>query len=67
MRAPGSKQGHDDLEESDARLLKQAVEKLVWFGQQVGVSPEEMISPLDSGISIRDLLAFFASKASGAT
>jgi len=38
----------------------------VWYGQQVGVTPEEMISLLDSGISIHDLLAFLASKASGA-
>jgi hypothetical protein len=30
------------------------------------VTPEEMISLLDSGIGIRDLLAFLASKSSGA-
>lgn len=51
---------------ADARLLETAVEKLVRFGWQVGVTPEEMISLLDSGISIRDLLAFLASKSSGA-
>jgi hypothetical protein len=55
-----------DFVEKDAILLQQAVEKLVHFGQQVGVPPEEMISLLDSGISIRDLLAFLASKTSGA-
>jgi len=38
----------------------------VRFGQQVGVTPEEMISLLDSGISIQDLFAFLASKSSGA-
>jgi hypothetical protein len=42
--------------------LEQAAEKLVRFGQQVGVTPEEMIS----GISIRELLAFLAAKNSGA-
>ncbi len=52
--------------EKDAVLLQQAVERLVRFGQQVGVSPEEMISLLDSGISVPGLLAFLASKASGA-
>jgi hypothetical protein len=52
--------------ERDAILLERVAEKLVRFGQQVGVTPEEMISLLDSGISIRDLLAFLASKASGA-
>jgi hypothetical protein len=40
----------------------QAAEKLVRFGQQVGVTPEEMISLLNSGISIRELLAFLAAK-----
>jgi hypothetical protein len=47
-------------------LLEQVAEKLVWYGQQVGVTPEEMISLLDSGISMRDLLAFLASKSAGA-
>jgi hypothetical protein len=56
----------ENFDERDALLLEQAVEKLVRFGQQVDVTPEEMISLLDSGISIRDLLAFLASKTSGA-
>ena len=60
------RQNCEDFVEKDAILLQQAVEKLVHFGQQVGVTPEEMISLLDSGISIRDLLAFLASKTSGA-
>jgi hypothetical protein len=55
-----------DFVEKDAILLQQAAEKLVRFGRQVGVTPEEMISLLDSGISIRDLLVFLASKNSGA-
>jgi hypothetical protein len=32
-----------DFGEQDARLLEQAAEKLVRFGQQVGVTPEQMI------------------------
>ena len=60
------RQNCEDFVEKDAILLQQAVEKLVHFGQQVGVTPEEMISLLDSGISIGDLLAFLASKTSGA-
>jgi len=55
-----------NFDEKDAILLEQIAEKLVRFGQQVGVTPEEMISLLDSGISIKDLFAFLASKASGA-
>jgi hypothetical protein len=47
-------------------LLEQAVEKVVRVAAQVGVTPEQIISLLDSGISIRDLLAFLASKTSGA-
>jgi hypothetical protein len=55
-----------DSDERDAILLEQVAEKLVRFGQQVGVTPEEMISVLDSGISIQGLFAFLVSKASGA-
>ncbi len=47
------------------RLLKQAVEKVARVAQRVGVAPEEIVSLLDSGISIPDLLAFLASKTSG--
>ncbi len=53
-----------DFDEVDSHLLEQTVEKLVRYGQRVGVTPEEMISLLDSGISIHDLLAFLASKSS---
>ena len=56
----------EGFEERDAILLEQVAEKLVRFGKRVGVTPEEMISLLDSGTSIRDLLAFLASKSSGA-
>jgi hypothetical protein len=55
-----------DFDEKDAILLELVAEKLVWYGQQIGVTPEEMISLLDSGISIHDLLAFLAAKSSGA-
>jgi len=52
----------EDSAEQDEILLQRAVEGLVRFGQQVGVSPEEMISLLDSGISVSDLLAFLKGK-----
>jgi hypothetical protein len=58
-------QKHENYAEAHGLLLEQAVEKIVLFAQQVGVTPEEIISLLDSGISIRDLLAFLASKRSG--
>jgi hypothetical protein len=44
-----------NFDEIDSYLLEQTVEKLVRYRQQVGVTPEEMISLLDSGISIHDL------------
>lgn len=46
-------------------LLERAVEKIVLCAQLVGVTPEEIISLLDYGFSIPDLLAFLASKRSG--
>jgi hypothetical protein len=55
-----------EIDEKDLHLLEQCAEKLVLFGKQVGVSSEAMISLLNSGISIRDLLAFLSSKTSGA-
>jgi hypothetical protein len=58
-------QSCDRFVEEHRVLLEQAVEKVVRVAAQVGVTPEEMISLLDSGISIRDLLAFLASKRSG--
>jgi len=60
----GSQSKHFD--EKDAILLENVTEKFVCYGLQVGVTPEEMISLFDSGISIHDLLAFLAAKSSGA-
>jgi DNA-binding transcriptional regulator YhcF (GntR family) len=58
-------QNYEEFPEQHKRLLEEAVEKVVQVAQQVGVTPEEIVSLLDSGISIPDLLAFIASKASG--
>jgi hypothetical protein len=44
--------------------LRRAVGKLIRFGEQVGVSPEEMIVLLDSGMSVRGLLYYLASQQS---
>jgi hypothetical protein len=43
-------------------LLNEAVDKIVRYAEKVGVSPDEIISLLDSGMSIRDLLLLLASK-----
>ena len=58
-------QNCDRFVEEHGLLLEQTVEKVVRVAEQVGATPEEIISLLDSGISIRDLLAFLASKRSG--
>jgi hypothetical protein len=58
-------QNCDRFVEEHRLLLEQAVEKVVRVAAQVGVTPEEIISLLDSGISIADVLAFLASKRSG--
>ncbi len=54
----------EEIDERDALPLEQATEKLVQFGQQVGVTPKEMISLLDSEISVHDLLVLLSSKIS---
>jgi hypothetical protein len=46
----------------ETEMLNRAVDKIIRYGEKVGVRPEEMISLLDSGMSIRDLLLFLASK-----
>ncbi len=55
-----------DLSEQEARLLEQLADKLICYCQKVGLTPEDLVSLLDSGVSIGDLLAFLASKPSGA-
>jgi hypothetical protein len=58
-------QNYQEFLEQHRRLLEQAVEKIVQVAQRVGVTPGEIVSLLDAGISIPDLLAFIASKTSG--
>jgi len=60
------KQNREQLAKSDEVLLQRAVEKLVRLGQQVCVKPEDIISLLDSGMSIRELLVYLSSKAGNA-
>ena len=55
-----------ELDEQEAILLEKALVKLVVYGRTVGVTADEMIGLLDSGMSMSGLLAFLASKNSGA-
>ena len=54
----GSAVGEDEI------FLQHAIEKLVRFGERVGVTPDQMIGLLESGISVVDLLVFLDWKAS---
>ncbi len=60
-------QAPEDLDERDACLLEQAVEKLVRYGQKVGVSPEEMISLLWRWHGLRYLLGRATTGSAGGT
>ena len=58
-------QKYRDNSETHRLLLEQAVEKVVRVAGRVGVTPDEIVSLLESGMSITELLAFLASKPSG--
>ena len=42
-------------------VLKRAVAKMVVLGEQVGVSTDQMILLLDSGLTVRELLEYLLS------
>lgn len=54
----------DELDESQVSVLEKSVDKLVRFGELVGVTPEEMIRLLDSGFTVGELLNYMASRRS---
>jgi hypothetical protein len=54
----------DEWDREPIRGLNRAVDKLLEFGQQVGVSPQEMMVLLDSGMTMRGLLYYLVSQSS---
>jgi hypothetical protein len=54
------------MERDEELRLQRALEKLVLYGEQVGVSPEEMIQLLESRMSVTQLLRYLSSKAGAA-
>lgn len=52
----------DAMQPDEEVNLQMALEKLVRFGQQVGIGPDEMIRLLESGITLSELLRYVASK-----
>jgi hypothetical protein len=52
----------DALDNCQQSVLETAVEKLLRFGELVGVTPEDMIRLLDSGLTIGELLDYLAAR-----
>ena len=48
---------HDQQE-----VLKRAVAKMVMLGEQIGVSTDQMVLLLDSGLTVRELLGYLLSQ-----
>jgi hypothetical protein len=52
----------NSLSENQVALLQRAAEKLVRLGEQVAVSPDQMIAMLEGGLCIGDLLTILTVK-----
>ncbi len=50
------------LARDQQEVLKRAVAKMVMLGEQVGVSTDQMILLLDSGLTVRELLEYLLSQ-----
>jgi hypothetical protein len=57
--------GLDVLTDSDRATLLTACEKVVIYGEQVGLSPLEMIALLEEEATVRELLEFLAAQGNG--
>ncbi|MBI3474330.1 MAG: hypothetical protein HY010_01260 [Acidobacteria bacterium] len=49
---------------TDQEVLERAITKLVLLGKQVGVSAEQMIDMLESGLSVVELVEYLAARTS---
>jgi hypothetical protein len=54
----------DEFNPERMEILHSAFDKLIRFGEQVGVNPEEMVLLLDSGMTVRGLLYYLVSQSS---
>jgi len=50
------------LARDQEEVLKRAVAKMVVFGEQVGVSTDQMILLLQAGLTVRELLEYLMSR-----
>ncbi|MGB9234279.1 MAG: hypothetical protein WCC04_07680 [Terriglobales bacterium] len=51
---------HDQQDQQE--VLRRAVAKVVALGEQVGVSPDQMILLLDAGMTVKELLEFLVNR-----
>jgi hypothetical protein len=54
----------DQFDKEQMQILHNAVDKLIRFGELVGVNAEEMVLLLDSGMTVRGLLYYLVSQSS---
>jgi hypothetical protein len=62
---PGANIGPDAVESlncAQEEVLERAIIKLVLLGRQVGVDPDQMISMLESGMSVIELVEYLAAR-----
>jgi hypothetical protein len=52
----------ESLSCADEAVLQRAIAKLVSLGRQVAVGPEEMISLLESGMDVVELVEYLSSR-----
>jgi hypothetical protein len=50
------------LARDQQEVLKRAIAKMVVFGEQVGVSTDQMILLLEAGLTVRELLEYLMSR-----
>ena len=58
------REGPDGWDWEQIPGLNKAIDKLIEFGEQVGVSPEEMVGLLECGMTMRELLYYLVSQSS---
>jgi len=62
LRAASSRDEAEPLTAAQKEALQRAVVKVVALGAQVGVSAEQMIDLLKSGLTVRELLEYLAAR-----
>ena len=61
--AAASREPEKILTPAQRKALQQAVAKVVALGETVGVSPDEMIQMLHSGLTVGELLQYLSTRA----